>query len=213
MLSTFLPVDLALALNVIPPVVLNFWQIGGVRQARDVLWRFWPVLLAMPVGTLIGATILASVDQTVLIGGVGLVILVYCGIEFSGLRLYVPTHREKPVGALAGGIAGLTGALSTINGPPLAMYLLAVRAEPWLFRAALGVIFTIGSILNSTAFAAVGFLTWERALMAGACVIPAALGMWAGRRLTHRIGAEGFRLVVLVLLLAVGANLLRRSFC
>lgn len=210
-LSTFLPIDLALALNVIPPVVLNFWQIGGVQAARSVLTRFWPVLLGIPIGTLIGASILATVDQTRLIGGVGVVILLYCVIEFSGVRLHVSPRTEKPVGTAAGGIAGLTGVLSTINGPPLAMYLLAVRADPWLFRSTLGVIFTIGALLNSMTFATLGFLTWERALMAMACVIPAALGMAAGRRLTATISPERFRLAVLILLVIVGANLLRRA--
>jgi uncharacterized membrane protein YfcA len=41
--------------------------------------------------------------------------------------------------------------------------------------------------------------------------LPAAAGMWLGRRLSRRVDAARFRAIVLVLLAVLGLNLLRRA--
>jgi hypothetical protein len=115
------------------------------------------------------------------------------------------------VGAAAGVVSGFLGALTTVTGPPLVVYLLAAKASPDVFKAALGLFFLIIGVLLTVAFASIGFLTLPLALAGTLMVIPAAAGMWLGRLLSRRVDANLFRKIVLVLLSAVGVNLIIRA--
>jgi uncharacterized membrane protein YfcA len=209
--STFLPIDVALAINVIPPFLLNFWQMGGKAGVAGTVRRYSPVLVGLPVGILVGAGFAAALDADWLVGAVGAVTLLFCISQFTGWRLHLAEAQVSGAGLLTGLASGFLGSLTTITGPPLVMYLLAARAEPEAFRAALGLFFLVAGSLLAIAFASIGFLSPTLALVGGFMVIPAAAGMWLGQRLARRIDPGMFRTAVLVLLTVLALNLLRRA--
>lgn len=212
LLSTLLPVEVALGLNVVPPVLLNLWQAGGRRGVRRTWRRFWPVLVAMPLGVAVGGVFAARLDPRWLLAAVGLTAVVFCAVQLAGIRLrFAPAH-VKPAGFASGMAAGLIGALTSVGGPPLIMYLMAVRITPQAFKAALGLFFVLAGILMMLAFYTVGFLTPTLAVLGAAMTAPAALGMWLGRQLARRVDPATFRMVALALLALLGLNLLRRAF-
>lgn len=209
--STFMPIEVALAINVIPPFLLNFWQAGGLRGARDTWHDYAPALIGLVIGIFVGAASAAAVDANWLVGAVGVVTLAYCVSQFLGWRPHLSPAQIAPAGLVVGLLSGFLGALTTVAGPPLVMYLMAARATPAGFKAALGLFFFAAGIMLTLAFASIGFLSLPLAVAGGLMAVPAAAGMWLGRHLARRIDADRFRTIVLVLLTVLGVNLVRRA--
>lgn len=209
--SMLMPVEIALGLNVIPPFVLNAWQAGGRRAMAESFTRFWPVLAGIPLGIGVGAAVAAEADPRLLIGAIGAVTITFCVVNLAGIRLHLKPAHVKPGGFVAGITSGLAGALTTVNGPPLIMYLIAAKAPPPILKAALGLCFLLSSTLLVIAFASIGFLTPTLGLLGLAMAVPAGVGMWLGARIGERLHPKAFDIAVLVLLTLMGLNLLRRA--
>jgi uncharacterized membrane protein YfcA len=111
----------------------------------------------------------------------------------------------------AGLFGGLLGGISTAFGPPLIMYLSALRLPKVEFVAAIGAIWTFASLMLIVAFHQSGILVGERAWWSVAACIPVGVGLWLGSRLRDHIAQAPFRRLVRLALLLLGANLIRRG--
>lgn len=209
--STFMPIEVALAINVIPPFLLNVWQSGGIDAATETWRRYSPVLIALPIGIAVGAASAAALDANWLVGAVGAVTVTFCVSQFAGWRLQMSPAHVAPAGLATGLVSGFLGSLTTVTGPPLVMYLLAAKAPPDVFKSALGLFFSAVGIMLVVAFSSIGFLSPQLACIGTLITLPAAVGMWLGQNLSRRIDAKVFRTVVLALLAVLGMNLLRRA--
>ena len=103
------------------------------------------------------------------------------------------------------------GGISTINGPPLIIYITSLRLDKEAFVAALGTFFLLSGIFFTVSFVERGVLNATTAPWSLACVPPVLAGMWLGGRLGRRIEQERFRRIVLIVLFVLGLNLLRRA--
>jgi uncharacterized membrane protein YfcA len=211
LLSAFLDVPTAAALNALPMLCANIFQAnrGGLLVAT--LGRFWPLLIALAIGTWMGATLIVSLDPRWLLGVLGAIVVVFCTINHFHPRLRLPDRRERAVGIATGFIAGITGGLSTVHGPPLIMYAASLRLAKEAFVAALGTFFLMGGIFVIIAFVERGILNRETAPWSLLCVLPVLAGMWLGQRFARRVDQERFRKAVMIVLLLLGLNLIRRA--
>jgi uncharacterized membrane protein YfcA len=209
--STFMPIEAALAINVIPPFLLNLWQIGGIDGATDTWRRYAPVLIGLPIGIAVGAASAATLDANWLVGAVGAVTVIFCIGQFAGWQLQMAPGHIGPAGLGTGLLSGFLGSLTSVTGPPLVMYLLAAKAPPDAFKSALGLFFLAAGIMLTIAYASIAFMTLPLALIGALMALPAAAGLWLGRRLSRRVDAKGFRIIVLALLGILGTNLIRRA--
>ncbi|MGD8643077.1 MAG: sulfite exporter TauE/SafE family protein [Chromatiales bacterium] len=211
LLSTVIPIEIALGLNVVPPLLLNIWQSGGRREVTRTWLQFWPVLVSLPVGVAIGAGTVAQADPRWLVGAVGAVTVFFCVSHIAGLRLHFASAHVKPAGFMVGGTAGFLGAFTSVAGPPLIMYLVAAKTDPETFKTSLGLFFVLVGLLLIAAFFSVGFLTPGLAVLAALMTLPAGAGMWLGRRLARGLHPDAFRTAALIVLCVLGLNLLRRA--
>lgn len=115
--------------------------------ARLVAWQ----LPGMAVGLGVLARIGADDDRLALV-----VALVVLGLVLLGASPWRP-DRTRGTEAVAAATAGLSGALSGANGPPLAV--LMAHDDPGLLRATLPAYFVIAQILLLGGWALVGQLT------------------------------------------------------
>lgn len=93
------------------------------------------------------------------------------------------------------------------------MYVASLRLAKEEFVAALGTFFLMGGVFVMIAFVERGILNRETAPWSIVFVLPVLAGMWLGQRLSSRIDQERFRKAVLIVLLVLGLNLVRRAFC
>lgn len=116
-------------------------------------------------------------------------------------------RRNRVTEALAASTAGFAGALSSTDGPPLAV--LMADDDPRLMRATLPALFVVAQLLLLPGWALAGVLTAE-AIVTGVVAIPAA---WAGAMVGHRVARRFLtparvRGVVLVLATVAAARAL-----
>ncbi|MCA8960769.1 MAG: sulfite exporter TauE/SafE family protein, partial [Planctomycetes bacterium] len=163
LLSNFVPVEVALGVNVLPPLVLNVWQIGGRRSLVESARRFWPVLVGLPIGVGIGGLSAARLDSRWLLFAIGAMTLSFCAMRGLGVSFALSPRHVQAAGFPAGLIAGLTGSLTTVTGPPLVIYLLAARTSPAVLKTTLGLFFLTANVLIALAFWSIDFLTPDTA--------------------------------------------------
>lgn len=212
-LTNIIDVHLALAVMTLPIVTSNLWL--GVQGGLFVatVRRFWWVVLAVGAGIFVGSWFMAGMDARALSLLVGLTIIVFALVEQfkPGRGFAIPESRVRPYGIAAGVVGGVMGGLSTAYGPPLILYLSALRMPKEVYIATIGVIWFFASIFLVVAFSSVRILTPHTAALSALAVLPVFVGMAVGKRVRGRIDAELFRRITLVALLLLGLNLVRRA--
>ena len=204
----------ALPPHLVPPLVVLAGvagqAVGFLKIRRAFEWRrampyIAPGLAGVPLG--VAALAVASPDALRLT--VGSFLACYAGFQLAGLARFsiggwggrAADGTVGFAGGVLGGFAGLSGAL------PLVW--LQMRGGPSAVQRATYQPFNLVVLAVAAAGMAVAGQVDARVLaLAGLC-LPATLGSaWIGARLYGAISEEGFRRVVLVLLLTSGGALI-----
>lgn len=211
LLSLVLDVPLAAALLPIPILLANFWQSLTSGYAPAALARFWPLVATLFAGTFVGARALVDFDERVLLAVIGSVVLVFSLAAHFPVSLSVPRRAEAWIGAGVGLVAGVLSGMTTIAGPPVIMFLFALRLEKEEFVGCISTLYLCASIPLIAAFGWVGVLDRDTLVWSSAAVVPIAAGMALGQWLRPRVSQELFRRGLLAVLLLVGLRLLQRA--
>ena len=182
----------------------------GVRLRADVnKAELVPLLPFLAAGLLIGAFLLLRVPAALLLGGLGIVVVLYGALYASGKQpaFRVPRWTAAPVGLFA----GVTSSMFGVGGPIYVMYLTARGSTPQHIRATVPVIFIFTTIARIAIFAVAGLFTLE-VLYTAAALLPVMLfGMWLGHHLHLNMTREQIVRIMGVLLVGSGGSLLVRA--
>jgi len=189
-------VALSAVLSTVTLVPLLFEARGHVR-----LGRLAPLLVGSLAGIPVGVLVLDVIDPGPLRIVVGAVVLA------ASLLLYLtPDVRWRDLGVgtplAVGAVSGVLAGSTSMNGPPVVLYLLGREREVEAFRATLLAFFLPSAVVTLAAFAWAGRLTGDVMALSAAGLPPLALGLWVGQRLRSRVRVEVFRTVVLGVLVA-----------
>ena len=212
-LLNFFPPLKVLGILIMPMLATNLWQALNSGSLLEPLQRFWPMIVTGIFFLIIGAQIVVSLNSVILFGVLGA-----CVVLFSTISLVHPNmppiqpKTEKWAGPLAGAMGGLLGGISTIWGPPMTMYFVMLKLPKDEFVRSVGMAWFAFSI-------PITFSYWQNGIFSGdiiylsvfAC-IPGMIGIHIGELLRKRINQDTFRKVMLVTLLFLGLNLIRRAF-
>ncbi len=211
LLSIIVPINIAIALNVMPPLILNIWQATHKASIVRNVGRFWPVLAGFIGGAAIGAYLLSGLDPALVLGIVGATVLLFCLSTLIGKTGNIPPEKAKKFGLLSGLVGGVMGALTSISGPAFITYLVALGLKKDDFVASLGLLFIFSSLSLITAFTAVGLIDQTFIPLALACTAATALGMTCGQLVRKHLDQQKFQRAVVVMLSILALNLLRRA--
>lgn len=185
-------------------LALNLLMLAGERRRPSVRWRdIAPMLAAAVPATVAGVLVLRAVEKPVLQVAIGVAVIAAVAVQArprasaGGLR----AASAYPVGALAGVLTTST----SVNGPPLLLWLQARGATPGEIRDSLAASFLALSVAGTVALVAINGS--ESTLHAGALalLVPAtALGHALGRAVYERLDPARFRAVTLALALLAG---------
>jgi uncharacterized protein len=179
---------------VIVEVVVNVYAlILGRRSIRRVWPQVAPVALGILPGVAAGALVLSAIspEWAKLVTYAALLPLIL--IQASGLRF--PLRRVNVVGVPFGASVGVLYSLTTISGPPLALYFNNQGMAKDDFKVALALTRTIESTTTLMAYAALGMITQESTALVPILAPGVLLGMPVGFALIRRIQPETFRRV------------------
>lgn len=211
LLSSFVPVSFGIALNVIPPIILNVWQATHKASVVTNAKRIWPVLLGLAVGIGVTSFIISDVPPKLILGFTGVVILIFCVNSMWGISFSIPKNREKPIGLVIGSISGVMGGLTSVSVPPFLAFLVALKLDKDTFVSTLGLYFVIASFCLIIAFSSVGLLTSAFIPLALTCTAVTAVGMWCGLKLRKKLDQKKFYNAVLAMMALISLNLIRRA--
>lgn len=211
-LLNFLPPLTTLGILVAPILVTNLWQAVRAGNLMEPLRRFWGLILAGLICLFIGAELIVIMDAKFLFGVLGACVVVFSGTSLIKPRVHpLRPETEKWAGPLAGAMGGLLGGISTIWGPPMMMYFVMLKLDKDTFVRTVGMAWFMFSVPLTIAY-------WRNGIFAGdviylslyACV-PGMIGIRIGEVIRERIDQDTFRKVMLVMLLLIGLNLIRRA--
>lgn len=179
---------------VIVEVAINlyalWWNAGG---ARGVLHRIKPLAIGLVPGVLVGAFLLDYIAASSAKLTAYLVLLPLILIQASGRRW--PIRRERAAAVPLGAGVGLLYGLTTISGPPLALFWNNQGLAKDEFKFALAVVRTIESVCALIAYSALGLVTKDSMGILPWIVPGVLIGFPVGHWLIRKVGAETFRRV------------------
>jgi uncharacterized membrane protein YfcA len=200
--------------TVVLTTLLSFASTAIVSRTawRHVPWvTVGPMLAGALPGMALGLAVLLFAPEEALRLGVGVTTIVMAGALALGARIADRSLRAE-VGV--GVISGILNTSTSMNGPPVVLYLQGREHARDEFRGGLAVFFTVCSVLSLAAFAATRVITADALVLAAVSLPALVAGSAAGHALLHRLDPVLFRRLVFVLLLAsaasaVGSSLLR----
>ena len=207
--STMSPVAAA-ALLVIPSFVTNVWQLLAGPSFCELLRRFWPMMLAITVGTVTATALLVQVDprwSTVALGGA---LVIYAVYSLVGPELAVPAQWERPLSPLVGLITGVVTGATGVFVVPAVPWLQSLRLPRDVLVQALGLAFTVSTMALAIGLAAQGAFQLDQLAWSTAAIVPALLGMVLGQLIRGRISQQRFRQCFLTFLILLGLEMVLR---
>lgn len=191
---------------VVPALILVWIPLGTVQvlhHRKDVDWKLLAHLLVSAViGLPLGAIILLEADRHWMQRGIGAMMVVMAVLLL--VNPGQPFRRRRLVRTVAGLISGVLAASTSAAGPPVAFLGLKQRWEMGRFRATLPAYFVAISLCCLP-------LHWEMNLLGRPSIEVAVSGLpgvvvgyLTGIWLKGRVGREGFRWVVLAMVMGGG---------
>ena len=146
LLTTVVSVKTAVGLLVVPIIATNFAQSFEGGRFMPTLHRFWPVIACLVAVIVFGVNALVLIPEPVLYAVMGASIIAFPLAAQICPRLRVAPRHERWAGPLVGALAGLIGGASSLYGPPLFLYLGALRLPKEEFVPAISMLFLSGTL-------------------------------------------------------------------
>ncbi|MBR0680682.1 sulfite exporter TauE/SafE family protein [Roseomonas eburnea] len=217
----FVLVAAGILLHVVPPSVTAPVLVLGSLMAQSMslpaLWRHieWPrmrffvgmAVLGLPAGLLV----LARGPAGAIVGGVGVLLVVYAGYMLARIALRMAPPEVAGSRAADGAIGFASGILGGIGGFVGALPAMWADIQGWpkdRARAFMQPFIVFMQAITTVGLAFAGFFTSEALVLTAAAVPALVLGTMLGLRAYVRLPAQGFRIILLVLLLVSGVSLL-----
>lgn len=211
LLSLLMPPAQAAALLIVPALVTNIWQLAAGPSFGALLRRLWSMMLGIALGTWAGGGLLAG-DTSRAELGLGAVLVIYALLALGRVRMRVPSGAERWWSPLIGAVTGLVAAATGVFSVPSVPYLEALALERDDLIQALGLSFTVSSVVLGIGLAHDGVFDLPLTILSVLAVAPALGGMVAGQWVRYRVSAATFRLWFLIGLLALGLHLALHRF-
>jgi hypothetical protein len=168
-------------------VVLNRGSLAVVRK------RAMPIVIGLLPGILIGTYVLSTANPGILKFGTYIVLLPIILMQAAGYRR--PIRSETAAGVPLGVGVGLLYSTTTISGPPLALMFNNQGLDKEQFRAALGTVRVVETMLTSIAYGFLGLYS-AKSIHLVAPIAPAVLlGLPLGTFMVRYMRGETFRRV------------------
>lgn len=192
-------IDSVVAQSVVGLVVTSYlaWKLRADID-RPLISRVIPAsIVGMPVGIVVGHVVSDRVLRLVLgICVIGAAIAIATGWRVRG--------RVSVVDVVAGGISGVLSTTTGTSGPPVVIAMAGRDLAPAATRSSLQFVFLVGNVVTMGLFALDDAITKEGLGVGLIGLVPAILVRRNGERMFHKLRADQYRRLVLVLLFLAG---------
>lgn len=205
------PIELALALNAIVILVINWLQIGRAGRLRDGFAAAWPMILGMAIMVPVFAALVIDISREMLLGVLGVFFLSFALYSLASPGFHTPPGWRRRIGFGMGLCSGAIGALTSAPGPIFVMYMVSLRLERPVYMGGLGMIMASFGLVLTAAYWREGVLTSAQLPLGLLCLVFAGAGQMLGDRWAARLPADLFRKIVLISLAVLALVMIRRA--
>jgi uncharacterized protein len=212
LLSLFIDIKSAAMLLSMPLIFSNLPQaLEGGKTGRCFM-QLMPVTLGMIPGLFLGVRVLLALDANVADIIAGLVLMGVGGVTLLAPNPQLQPRLVLPAGFTFGFFGGLLGGIAAMPGPLVFIFLLAkgLRGQAFTKEASLYLVVSAG--LLAILLTASRQFSWLDVAVSTAAMLPVVLGMYVGQHLRDKIAPETFKTLVLIAVIAAGAELVRHGF-
>jgi uncharacterized protein len=210
-LALVMPLKAAMAIFLIPGVASNLWQATNGPYLPSLARRLWSFLLGAVCGIAVGVWILAGIESDVMVTMLGVMLILYSVIALAAPRLPEPGRHERWLSPLSGAAGGVLFGMVGIFIVPGLLYLETLRLRRDEFVQGLGLTFVTITATLAVSMAGFSLVTGELAVLSIIGLVPAFAGIWAGRRIRHRVSEAFYRKLFFISLIATGVYMIART--
>ena len=200
----------AMAIVLMPAMATNVAVALTTGHLGETVHRFRTLYLSMVPGIVVGLGLLVWVNQAMAVKALGTTVVGYVVWTFvrpeAQLSGVAAARLQLPVGFLNGVLTGLTGSQVM----PLFPYMMSLQLDASRLVQAINFAVLLCSIVLAGGLLATGIMTPTLLGLSLAAVLPALSGVEIGTRVRGLIPAQGFRSLVLWVLLLMGATMIAR---
>ncbi|MGN6750392.1 MAG: sulfite exporter TauE/SafE family protein [Xanthobacteraceae bacterium] len=211
LLSLFIDVKSAAMLLSMPLIFGNLPQALEGGKTGRCLMQLMPVFVGMIPGLFLGVRVLLALDANVAKIIAGLVLMGVGGITLLAPKLQLQSRMILPTGIAFGFFGGFLGGVAAMPGPIVFIFLLAkgLRGKSFTKEASLYLVVSAG--LLAVLLTASREFSWLDVSVSTVAMLPIVLGMCVGQHMRDKIAPETFKTLVLIAVIAAGAELLRHG--
>lgn len=196
----------AAVLLIVPSMVTNFWQLFAEGRVLQLIRRFWPLLLGIVIGSIwsVFPTLGQSEFQSEAL--LGTMLALYGLYGLCAKRLPNFAGHEKWLSPIVGYLGGALTVATGVVVIPVVPYLQGLQLKRDDLVQALGLAFTASTVCLAVFLQQnpVGDMPLDYQ-MSFIALIPALIGMWAGKKIRYRIPEQKFRTIFFAGLMLLGS--------
>jgi uncharacterized membrane protein YfcA len=211
LLSLFIDIKSAAMLLSIPLILSNLPQALEGGKTGRCLMQLMPVFLGMIPGLVLGVLILLALDANVAKAVAGLVLMGVAGVTLLAPKVELQSRLVLPTGITFGFFGGMLGGIAAMPGPLVFIFLLAKGLRGHAFTKEASLYLVVSAGLLAILLTASREFSWPDVLVSTAAMVPVVLGMSIGQQLRDKIAPETFKTLVLIAVIAAGAELARHG--
>jgi uncharacterized membrane protein YfcA len=211
-MAAFMPVEKAVAVMVIPSILINLYLLIVYRRHAVKLDNIVTLYIAGIAGVITGAILLSAVPNWYLILFMVLWLGAYLFSVLTKRKLRIPDGLSRHNALAIVGIGGLVqGAVGT-SGPVITPYVHSLKLTQPQFVYAMSVLFQIFAITQLISFIMLGLIDQERAWESALACIPIAIFLPIAVWLSKFFSQRSFEIIVMTLLGIIEIRLIMRLF-
>ena len=208
LLSLVVPAPQAMGLLVLPVLLSNVLQALEGGRLGYAVRRFAPLIVAQLLATLLAIHFSRELSLKALDGAIALTVLSAVVLMLLQPRGEITPRHEVWAGPLVGAVAGTMAGVSSLTGPILITYLMALRLRRDEFVGSISIIYLLGAVPMYAGMLAWGRFGWAEVGWSCLALAPMVLGLRMGAAIRHRLSEALFRRMLLAFLTLLSALLL-----
>ncbi len=201
----------AVALLVIPNLVMDSLQLRRSGPLGDAPRRLAPLLLFTMIGTVIGTKLLVALSPRAVTLVLGAFVLGYVLLDLVRFSPRVPAGWERGLAAPVGLAAGIMGGITNAPGTAIALYFVALGMDKKEFVRSIAFTFLVVKTVQLATLFWYGLLGWHLVLGSLGLAVAGLAGFGLGLKLQDILDQRSFNRAVLVFLAALGVWLVARA--
>ncbi len=211
MVALLLDIRTAIAILIIPNIVMDITQIFRGSFPTAIFRRFTWLFLLTVVGVFLGTKVLVMLPIWVLNLTLGIVVLAFVASNLFRFDFHVSPHMEGVLSPMVGIVCGFLNGMTNAAGPALAIYLYGLQLAKREFIKSISTIFMVTKVSQLIAVSTWNLFTPSTLRLSLEVTLFILLGFYAGLKTQDRVNQQTFNRGLLTLLSVIGVTLIVRA--